>query len=296
MRGPRKNNWKVSLKVAPEFLDEFMTALDSISPVLLMNEIEHGEDKGLWLLEAISQDEPKKEDIVAALSIASSICNIEQPEFSLTDFEEKDWLKESLISFPPVSIGSFYIYGSHIKEEPPKDVIALKIDAATAFGSGEHQTTKGCLMALEEMSKKTEFKNILDMGCGSGILSLGAAKICKTNIHCVDIDEESVRVTSENAAENKVDEYISAVTGDGYKDPSVPQKAPYDLIMANILARPLVEMSKDLYANLADGGYAILSGLLEEQEEWVRGAHEEVGLKHIKTYHVDGWCAILMQK
>lgn len=166
----------------------------------------------------------------ASLSLAAAAAGISLPAYRLTELAQRDWLKENLISFAPVSVGRYYIYGSHIQDPPPKTKLSLKIDAATAFGSGEHFTTKGCLMAMEEISRFKRPKNILDMGCGSGILGLAAALTFRTNVMAADIDPESVRVTKENAKINRLSRYITARAGNGYKPMIIRSKAPYDLV------------------------------------------------------------------
>ena len=136
------------------------------------------------------------------------------------------------------------------------------------------------------------------MGTGSGILSLGAAKLfgSSAKITAVDIDEEAVIVTLQNAATNHEEEVIHAAVSDGYKSDFVQNNAPYDLILSNILARPLIEMAPDLYKALNQGGYAILSGFVTDQKDWVISAHEQQGLKLIKLYQIDDWCAAVMEK
>lgn len=140
--------------------------------------------------------------------------------------------------------------------------------------------------------------NILDMGTGSGILSLACARLWKEDckVTAVDIDEEAVNVTKNNMEENGLQKFITAAVSDGYKSELVQKNAPYDLIIANILARPLIDMSKDLYKSLKPGGFCILSGFVDEQEEWVIGEHEKYGLKVVKIYQMDNWRAVLMEK
>ncbi|MCQ2914548.1 MAG: 50S ribosomal protein L11 methyltransferase [Alphaproteobacteria bacterium] len=291
---PKKDNWKVSILLPADAVPFFEPALDGDDVALLANEIEKGENKGLWNLEAIFQDKPDEAILSSKLEISAASAGIKLPNYKLELIKGRDWLRESLISFKPVSIGKYYIYGSHIKDEPPKDKIALKIDAATAFGSGEHFTTKGCLLGLEDISKFKTPNKILDMGCGSGILGLAAASTFHKPVISADIDPESVRVTLENSANNKLDQYIKASAGDGYHNDLVTQNGPYDLIFSNILANPLIMMAPDLAKNLNKDGLAILSGLLIEQEEDVLKAHYDQGLYLKKKYHFDEWSALIM--
>lgn len=207
-----------------------------------------------------------------------------------------DWLRHVHDNFPPVVTGNFFVYGSHYKETPPKGLIPLKIDAATAFGSGEHETTRGCLLALEYLSKE-KFRNGLDMGCGSGILAIALTKLWpKIRVTAVDIDPESVAVTNRHAKMNGAEKHITSDAGDGYRAHYAQENAPYDIITANILAGPLIYMSADLNACLTKGGYAILSGLLTRQKKDVVEAHEKQGLKLVHAMELGDWQALILKK
>lgn len=224
--------------------------------------------------------------------------NIKLLPYTIEFLESKNWLKDNVIEFAPVEIEEFLIYGIHEKEAPKTDKLAIRIYAATAFGS-EHQTTKSCLKAISELNKlNAKHNNILDMGTGSGILSLGCAKLWgnSTKITAVDIDEEAIWVTRQNALDNGLEKLITAEVSNGYQSDLVKNNAPYDIILANILARPLIDMAADLYKHLKTGGYCILSGFVGEQEDWVIDAHQELGLKLIKVYEIDNWRAALMEK
>lgn len=224
--------------------------------------------------------------------------NIELLPYTIEFLESQNWLKDNVIEFAPVEIEEFLIYGIHEKEAPKTDKLAIRIYAATAFGS-EHQTTKSCLKAISELNKlQAKHNNILDMGTGSGILSLGCAKLwCDTTkITAVDIDEEAIWVTRQNAEDNGLEKLITAEVSNGYQSDLVKNNAPYDIILANILARPLIDMAPDLYQHLKTGGYCILSGFVGEQEDWVIEAHQKLGLKLVKIYEIDNWRAALMEK
>lgn len=208
---------------------------------------------------------------------------------------ETDWLRHVHDNFPPVTIGRFFVYGSHYDGAVPEGLEPLQIDAATAFGSGEHETTKGCLLAFEWLREKNVFTNGLDMGCGSGILAIGMTKIWPgMTVLAVDIDPESIIVTARHAAMN--DATITTEAGDGYNAPSVPAAAPYDLIAANILAGPLVDMAPQLNAVLSPGGYCVLSGLLARQENDVVAAHTAEGLSLVHSIAINDWRALVLQK
>jgi ribosomal protein L11 methyltransferase len=199
--------------------------------------------------------------------------------------------------FPPQILGGFYIYGSHSKNAAGPELIPLNIDAATAFGSGEHETTKGCLLLLEGLKNTAGFapRRGLDMGCGSGILAIAMKKLWPDMaVLAVDIDPESVRVTARHAVMNQTP--LKTEAGDGYDAPSVTADGPHDLIAANILAGPLVEMAPALARHLAPGGYAILSGLLARQRQDVNAAHAALGLSPRAELVLGDWAALLFQK
>ncbi len=223
--------------------------------------------------------------------------NISLPPYEAKLLESEDWLKDNVIKFAPVEADKFLIYGVHEKEAPKTDKLAIRIYAATAFGS-EHQTTRSCLQAICDLDNgKKAHKNILDVGCGSGILSLAAAKLWPdSKITAVDIDDEAVIVTNQNAKDNGVEQQIDCFLSNGYQNAKVLQNAPYDIILSNILARPLIEMAPDLAKNLKSGGFAVVSGFVADQEEWVVNAHLEQGLKLVKTYQFDNWRAALLEK
>lgn len=231
------------------------------------------------------------------LKNAAKAWNVTLPTYRIDILRGRDWLKENVIKFAPVYVGDFCIYGLHEKDIDTKGKIGIKIYAATAFGS-EHQTTKGCLQAICDINAAEGAQNkVLDVGTGSGILSLAAAKLWpKAQIVAVDIDSEAVNVTEQNASDNGVEKQITALCGDGYHSDLVRQNAPYDVILANILARPLIAMAEDMAKTLKIGGYGVISGFIDEQVDWVIGEHEKFGLALKKLYVGDNWRAALLQR
>jgi len=224
--------------------------------------------------------------------------NYSLPQFHTEFLESKNWLKENVIKFAPFEIGAFLIYGIHETSCPKTDKIPVQVYAATAFGS-EHQTTKMCLTAISELYKEINTpQKILDMGTGSGILSIAAAKIWQKEpkIIAADIDEESVDVTANNAVTNNVETNITSLLSDGYTNQQIKKAAPYDLIFANILANPLKAMSKDAYCSLKDGGCYLISGFIDNQEQDIIKHHQECGFKLLKIYRNENWRAALLQK
>ena len=268
----------------------FEDALSETAGAVLTRPLEKGPHAGAWELQAIFEDEPDRESLRSLLRQAAEQAHIAPPRLHLQKMPDINWLAASYQGFPPIEVGQYYIYGSHITTPPPADKIALKIDAATAFGTGEHQTTHGCLQALADLKIRPE--RVLDIGCGSGILGMAYAKSFHQPVDAVDIDPESVRVARENAAQNGLADLMTIWHSNGYS--SVP--GHYDLILCNILAKPLIEMAGDLYGHLNNNGVAILSGFLINQENWVQKAHTDLGLHVIKTYRINGWSTLVLQK
>ncbi|MBR2274406.1 MAG: 50S ribosomal protein L11 methyltransferase [Alphaproteobacteria bacterium] len=232
------------------------------------------------------------------LAAQAKQADLSLPPFQLEILESKNWLKENVIKFPPFEVGDFLVYGIHETACPATPKLPLQIYAATAFGS-DHQTTRMCLTAITELYHQHFIpQKILDMGTGSGILSLAAAKIWqqKPQIIAADIDQESVDVTANNAITNNLEQNIHAILSDGYHNPLITQTAPFDLILANILANPLKAMSKSAYQALASQGCYLISGFIDNQQQDIIQHHQKVGFKIIKTYQIDNWCAALLQK
>jgi ribosomal protein L11 methyltransferase len=219
------------------------------------------------------------------------------PPFTVEELEDKNWLTANVIKFAPFEIGAFLIYGIHESQCPKTDKIPVQVYAATAFGS-EHQTTKMCLQTLSDLKDTLTPQKILDMGTGSGILSIAAAKLWNLSpkIIAADIDPESVDVTASNAITNGVETVMQSILSDGYQNTVIKDNAPYDLILANILANPLKEMSHSAYTSLRPGGYYLISGFIDNQEEDILRHHQALGFKLIKTCKMENWRAALLQK
>ncbi len=247
-----------------------------------------------WKLDLLFGAPPAMDELRRRLLIISAMHNIPLPELSCEMVAPQDWLAQVARDFPPMHIGRFYVHGAHVKDAPPAGSLAIQVEAGAAFGSGEHGTTRGCLEALQWLSQRRRFSNVLDMGCGSGILAIGAAKLWRCPVLAADIDEVAVRVTAENVRINRVGAQVAALVSDGYASARVMRRAPYDLIVANILARPLMALAHELRQSLAHDGVAVLSGLLTHQENMVLAAHRMQGL-HLQKRIVHGeWRALVV--
>lgn len=248
---------------------------------------------GVWQLQWLMEDAPDAAaltDIIAPLAKAE---NLPVPALLIARLPDINWLEHSYRQFPPFSVGRFFIHGSHCTDTTPPGQIDLEIEAATAFGSGEHGTTSGCLLLLEHLQDSGFIPdNILDMGCGSGILSIAAVKLWNKSVLAVDIDPESVLVTNRHRDANGIGPVLTARAGDGF----AVVDDNYDLIIANILPQPLKAMADDLMDHLAPGGYAILSGLLLDQAQGVLDVYTARGALLQTRLDRGEWAALLIQK
>ena len=219
------------------------------------------------------------------------------PQFQVETLEDKNWLTENVIKFSPFEVGDFLIYGIHEVTTPKTDKIPVQVYAATAFGS-EHPTTKMCLTAITELKNLITPQKRLDMGTGSGILSIASSKLWneKTKIISADIDPESVDVTHSNTITNNQNNYITAILSDGYNNPMIKENSPFDIILANILLNPLKTMTQDAYDSLIKNGYYLISGFISNQLEDIINHHTSFGFKVIKIYEQENWHAVLLQK
>ena len=260
-----------------------------------------------WVIEWLIEEKPNTLDIIARLSLQSAAYNISaQTEISSDNLEiekvpeDVNWLEESYQGFIPFSIGQFFIHGNDYEGEVPEELIALQLDAATAFGSGEHETTKGCMQAMLDLKAKSVCpRNILDMGTGSGILAMIAWKLWGCPILGVDNQAESIRVTKLHAELNGINiggACLSTAVGDGFNTPLVSKNKPYKLILANILAGPVIEMAPSLVDVLDDNGYCVLSGMINPQSNLVLSAYEGEGLTYRTRYDIGEWTTLVLQK
>lgn len=249
-----------------------------------------------WFFEAYSEDKPEKSLVEHIVKSSSSAAGVNVDSYQIEQLPDNDWVRESQKSFKAIDAGRFFIYPSWHEGALPHDKIIIQIDPERAFGTGAHETTRGCLLAIDEVFQTRKFENILDMGCGSGLLAIAASKVKPdAQVLGVDIDPISVETSIKNAAKNHVDK-ICFSCGDGYNAKEVIEKSLFDLIIANILAAPLIEMAPMLYKNLQKNGIAILSGILVKQAESVIVAHEKLGMKLVKRNDFNEWSVLILAK
>ncbi|HEY2835561.1 MAG TPA: 50S ribosomal protein L11 methyltransferase [Rhizomicrobium sp.] len=207
---------------------------------------------------------------------------------------DQDWIKLSQEGLPPVRAGRFFVYGAHDAGQVPHGVIPMKIEAGLAFGTGHHETTALCLTVLSDLANRRAYREVLDLGCGTGLLAIGAAKLWKRPVLASDIDPVAIEVTNENARGNGVTPLVRGVVADGLVHPVLTVGAPYDLIIANILAGPLTRLAPQIVAALAPGATLVLSGLLHNQENMVLSFYHRL---RFQNRHRQGpWSALVLEK
>ncbi len=249
--------------------------------------LEEDEDKDIWRIDAFPTSAEESSGLEATLK-----------RFGLTVVVEKladaDWLAMALSGLPPVRAGRFFVYGAHDAGLIPTGAIALQIEAGAAFGTGHHGTTLGCLEAYEALFAASPPEKVLDVGCGTGVLAIAAARAGAKIALGTDIDEPSVRIANENAALNKAGARF--VYADGLSDPQIAREAPYDLVFANILASPLIGLAPDIAKALKPAGVAILSGLLRTQADEVLEAYVGQGLRLESRIDHDAWSTLVVRQ
>jgi len=303
-------SWKIDLKAAQDLIpliEEIIYGLDDDNfPTLSDFEIIEGDD--IRLLEAYFIKKPDLKLFQDRLGQILPTFNLRTSDLNLSEVEEKDWVSESQKLLRPVDTGLFFVYGSHDADKVPADRISLLVEAGQAFGTGQHETTHGCLLAIEDLSQTLTGaqcpKTALDLGCGSGLLAFALSKVWPITIVASDIDPIATETTILNAQVNDIalvdlksgKAGIAALTSDAFDVGGLGEAGPYDVIVANILAKPLQEMAPDIAANLSEGGTLILSGLLDVQEEAVCAAYAKEGLIMVKRFIRGEWHSLMLRR
>lgn len=249
---------------------------------------------GRWHLQGWSEERLDENLLSEMISGADK-----DAEWTLEYLEPRDWLAENRKSFPPVSVGKFWIYGSHIQQTPPTGKTPLRIDAAQAFGSGTHPTTQGCLHLIEALAKTRRYpKRMLDLGCGSAILAMAAKKIFPSiRVVAADSDRLSVLASRQNARLNHIAPAgFQVVQSLGFSHLATRKAAPYDIICANILAPPLRKLAPELSAALGADGRLVLSGLLTSQAHEILTRYHAFGMVLVEQIVIDEWVALSLRK
>lgn len=252
-------------------------------------EMEDG--SGLWEVGGYFEQAPDS----ASLALLSAAMGAKT--FVVSELPETDWVAHVRRELAPVAAGRFFVYGSHDADKVPEGAEPLLIEAAMAFGTGHHGTTLGCLRALDHlMNDGFTGRNVVDIGCGTAVLAMAAARVWPEGVLASDIDEVAVDVARANVAANGLEGRVTCVEAAGFDHAALADAAPFDLIFANILKGPLVALAPDLAAALQSGGYAILSGILNEQAEDVIAVYAQNGINLVRRESIVDWTTLVLRK
>lgn len=265
-------------------------ALDALDPAPMgvgVFEVEDG--SGLWEVGGYFTESPDQ----AGLAVLAAINGAK--DFAVSEVPDQDWVAKVQRELPPVPAGRFHLYGSHDVDSVPADKTGILIDAAMAFGTGHHGTTLGCLLALDELlTQGVDPQNVADIGCGTAVLAIAAALATNRPVLASDIDPQAVDVAVANAAANGVGDRVTCLVAAGFDAPQLQDQAPYDLVFANILKPPLIAIAGDMARATQPGGYAILSGILNEQAAEVIAVYARHGFNLFAQTSIVDWTTLTL--
>ena len=277
----------LSEKSRAEALGEALEGLEPSPTGVGVFEVEDG--KGLWEVGGYFLEVPN--DINLALLAAAYGAK----PFVISEVPDQDWVAKVRRELPPVEAGRFFVYGSHDAEHLPSDRIGLLIEAAMAFGTGHHGTTLGCLRAFDRLLDQNYiFNNVLDLGCGTAVLAMAAARASSINVIASDIDSIAVEVANANIVANDLINRVTCIESIGFNALDFLNVAPFDLIFANILKGPLIDLAPEIARNLKTGGIAVLSGILIEQSAEILGIYEAQGITLLEREDIGEWVALTL--
>ena len=247
-----------------------------------------------WLMEAYFGSEPDEEAIRALIAAAADETTALAATFGVT--EKRDWVANSLAGLKPVRAGRFLVHGRHDRSRVQPNDVAIEIEAGLAFGTGHHGTTRGCLMHFDRLLKRRRPKDVLDVGCGAGVLAVAAAKVLRRKVSLGDIDPVAVGVANANARLNGVGVQCRAIVSRGVESAALREGAPYDLVFANILAKPLRLLAPSLAAVISADGDAIVSGLLLADVPGVLASWRAQGFHLVERIELEGWASLRLRR
>ncbi|MER8407309.1 50S ribosomal protein L11 methyltransferase [Mesorhizobium sp. M0185] len=256
--------------------------------VLEVDEDRDIHEVSLYADDDVDAVEARLRDILAGLSLSKPIAREALPDI--------DWVARSLEGLKPVRAGRFFVHGAHDRRKRHSGELAIEIEAGLAFGTGHHGTTAGCLEMLEQVIRREHPRNALDLGTGSAVLAIAVAKLAHIPVLATDIDPVAVKVAGANARLNQVKGLIETVAAPGFHHPIFAARSPFDLIVANILARPLMRLAPQMAGHIALGGSIVLSGILERQRDAVIAAYVGQKFRHVRTLHREGWVTIHLKR
>jgi ribosomal protein L11 methyltransferase len=249
---------------------------------------------GRWDVTVHFADPPDEDSIRGLVGLAAGDAVVESIVFDTV--EAKDWVKTTLEELVPVYAGRFVVHGHHDRAKVPPNKLGIEIEAALAFGTGHHGTTRGCLLLLDHVLRSRVPRRVLDLGSGTGVLAIAAAKALRRRVLASDIDPLAAAVAGDNARFNGVGRLVESICATGFSAPQFKARAPFDLVLANILANPLRQLATPLAAHLAPSAMVILSGLLPHQAGGVVAAYRARNVVLLRELQIEGWSSLLMQR
>jgi ribosomal protein L11 methyltransferase len=289
--------WRASFTVPGDTPPDRLGALEerALSVALFAIEDEARAEPVAWRVDLFLAEEPDAADL--ARELAPLVPGADLAAIEVEPVPPEDWVAASAMQQEPVRVGRFFVHAAKDRGLAPPDAVALEVEAGLAFGSGEHATTQACLEAIDRLARTRRCRRVLDLGCGSGILAMAAARAWPAaRVVAADNDPVAVRVAAENVALNRLAGRVRLVVADGFRHGLIRRAAPFDLVLANILADPLVELAPALARHLAPGGTAVLSGLLDRQAEAVAAAHAAQGLRPAGRIDKGPWVGLTFRK
>ncbi len=276
---------KVNKRKHAEGLGLALEKLDPAPSGVGVFELEDG--SGEWEVGAYFIEKP---DEISLLLLENAF---DAGGFVISKIPETDWVAKVKRELSPVEAGRFFVCGKHDLKKTPTDRVGLLIEASMAFGTGHHGTTNGCLLALDKiLSEVTNLKNVIDIGCGTAVLAMAVAKTSSAKIMASDVDPVAVEVALANLKANNLENRVDCIEAMGFEDFRIKSRGPYDLIFANILKRPLIDLAPDISGQMSSGGLAIISGILDEQAEEIIDFYQQNGLVVFNRIDIGEWVTL----
>lgn len=286
------STWLLKVAVPPLAIPAFEEALAAEDAALSSFEIP---GTALWSVEALTERAPDRALVEERLRTAAAAMDMPIPELLIEELEGRDWVAQSLYGLTPVRAGRFFVHGAHDRNARPAGAIALEVEASAAFGTGHHETTRGCLLMLNGLARQRRYRRPLDLGCGTGVLAMAAAILWRVPVLASDIDPTAVGVARATVEHNRLNHRVDCVVADGLCHPAMRRARPYDLVMANILARPLMRLAPDI-TRAAPAATLVLAGILRHQALPVATRYRQLGWRINRRLDLGAWTIMTLER